>query len=101
MLHINECVNLKTNWSETVYEVSVISFVQRVDALKNVIELTFKNHNDGKEYLYCWSGTLSRGTACVLHKGQMIDDKELDEIARRLSYWYRRKISPTEPIETF
>lgn len=101
MLHINECVRLKVKWSEAIHEVCVISFVQRIDSLKNVIELTFKNKTDGKEYLYCWTGTPSQGSACVLHKGQMIDDKELEEIARQLNCWYRSKISPTLEIKTF
>ena len=100
MMHINECVNLKANWSDTIHEVYVISFVQKTDALKNIIELAFKNKTDGKEYLYCWTGTSHQGSACVLYKGQMISDSELDEIARQLSCWYRSKLSPTLEIET-
>ena len=101
MLHINEYVNLKANWSDTIHEVCVISFVQKIDNLKDIIEMTFKNNTDGKEYLYCWTGETYVNRVCVLHKGEKIDNKELYEIARQLSCWYRSKISPTLPIETF
>lgn len=101
MVHINECVFLKTKWSDKIHEVFVISFVQKIDSQKNIIELTFRNKSDGKEYLYYWTSTPSQGSACVLYKGKMIDDKELEEIARHLSCWYRSQLSTNIPIETF